>query len=119
VIFFQYYISSFNVQIHSVSDLVDEHQRHKSAGTLPAGVTPAQHEENAKLLLEDVRLGLKALDDAAYVALMAFSFPFQILANILFHKLTNRHYTFRLSQAYDLLICALVAVWHWRVYFYK
>jgi len=70
-------------------------------------------------MLEEMRNAIAALDDATMIALMTFSFPFQILANILFHRLTRRNYTFSFSQAYDMFICSLVAVWFWRLDYYK
>ena len=57
----------------------------------------AEDEKYKRELLADITHAIHNLDDAMYIAMVAFSFPFQVLVGILFHKLARRNYHF--SQA--------------------
>lgn len=51
------------------------------------------------------------LDEAMVLAMVSFAFPFQILAQYIFAKLTNRKFELRTTQYFDLFIVVFVTVW--------
>ena len=46
-----------------------------------------------------------------YVAMVSFSFPFQLLISYVYSKMTNRNFVLRFTSIFDMLIVVLVLVW--------
>ena len=51
------------------------------------------------------------LDDAMFIALVSFSFPFQMLAQYLYSKNTKRNFNFRSILFFDLGVFICVLLW--------
>ena len=59
----------------------------------------------------EIDLAVLELDEAMYVAMVSFAFPFQILIGYIFANMTNRNFILRFSQMFDIAVFICVLIW--------
>ena len=91
-------------------------------GQLAAFVNQSQEEVLVSLkeeMAKEIKLAVTELNKSMYVAMIAFSFPLQIIGQYIYSKLTKRVYYFRVVNGLDLTIFILVCVWFERFKVYS
>ena len=75
-------------------------------------------EEEAELIEDvkaefdhEIKLAVVELDEAMFVGMVSFAFPFQMIMSYIYSKLTDTRYVLRITAIFDLLITIFVAWW--------
>ena len=68
-------------------------------------------EETKAHLAYEISLSVLELDEAMYIAMVSFAFPFQLLFSFIYSKLTNRNFNVRSTTVIDMMNVTLVFVW--------
>ena len=134
VFIFQYYLSSFNKDLHIVNkdiqELVDmgiyektadgrilaKDERELSGITTGGSYTDAAsfrlHIEEVKAeLAHEIDLSVWELEEVMIVGMISFSFPFQFLMSYIYSHFTGRNFKVRSTSIIDLIIVLCVGVW--------
>lgn len=129
VLVFQLYISKFNADLHKldkdIEHLIDigVFQRDKEGRILADDLKDIDYrgrfdaaqiediESTREHLAHEIELAVYELDDAMYIAMVSFSFPFQLLMAFIYAKYTNRNFIVRSSSLIDLAITSCVFIW--------
>ena len=137
VILFQYFISAFNTDMHKlmtdVEILIEEgvFDRDENGRVLIRDYNPVVRmistegteadyafdkndytiEQVKAHLAYEIELAVLELDEAMYIAMISFSFPFQFLMAYIYAVYTKRNMIIRTTTFVDMAIFACVVVW--------
>ena len=127
VLFFQYFITKFNTDMHMVTEdiemllgmgyLVENldgriHSHNEDLTSDSFTATEWKKIEETKAHLDhEIELAELELDEAMLVAMVSFSFPMQFLMTYIYARYTDRVFVVRMTSYIDLGIFGVVLFW--------
>lgn len=111
---FQYYITVFNGDYHSV--VIDLHKYEKMSLTMPRD-HPDMIELSDRLHLE-IDHAVLDLNEAMIIGIITFTYPVKQCLSYLFMKWTRRSYSIKMEYIIDLCLCGCVGEWLERFQYY-